>query len=260
MNSKVAISLINKEYILRQLNEGRRIDGRKLDEYRKISIEHSLISTAEGSALAQIGDTKVMVGVKMKVEVPFPDTPDSGILVTNSEFRPIASGGFESGPPQPNSIELSRVVDRGLRESGMIPRDKLVIEEGVKVWSVYVDIHIIDHVGNLFDTAFIGAVAALMHAKVPASREGLGEDYPLIVEEIPIMCTIAKLGDTLIADPNIDEELVANTRLSIALDKTGDIRAMQKGLTGTFSVEQIKEALELCSKRSVEMRDYITSI
>ncbi|MEK7831904.1 MAG: hypothetical protein AAB401_12500, partial [Acidobacteriota bacterium] len=46
-------------------------------------------------------------------------------------------------------IELARVVDRGLRESHCIDLDKLVIKPGEKVFTVFVDIHILDHQGNL---------------------------------------------------------------------------------------------------------------
>lgn len=48
-------------------------------------------------------------------------------------------------------IELGRVVERGLRESRAIDTEALCIVAGEKVWSIRVDIHILDHGGNLTD-------------------------------------------------------------------------------------------------------------
>jgi len=41
-------------------------------------------------------------------------------MSTSAEFRPMASPRFESGPPNEESIEVARVIDRGIRESGAI--------------------------------------------------------------------------------------------------------------------------------------------
>jgi exosome complex component RRP42 len=44
-------------------------------------------------------------------------------------------------------------------------------------------------------------------------------------------------------DPSLDEEEIAEARLTVATDKNGDIRAMQKGLNGSFNTEEIKKAI-----------------
>ena len=41
----------------------------------------------------------------------------------SAEVRPVAGRSWEPGPPSPQSIELGRVVDRGIRESGCIDVD-----------------------------------------------------------------------------------------------------------------------------------------
>ena len=43
-----------------------------------------------------------------------------------AELRPVAGRKYEPGPPSPESIELGRVVDRGIRESGCIDMESLV--------------------------------------------------------------------------------------------------------------------------------------
>ena len=114
---------ITKESIINLAVNDKREDGRELDEYRDISIETDVISKAEGSARVKIGDTQVIVGIKPQIGAPFPDTPDLGVLMTNCEMLPMADPTFEPGPPSEDSIELARVVDRGIRESELVDLD-----------------------------------------------------------------------------------------------------------------------------------------
>ena len=151
---------VQNEFVTRLAENGARADKRKLDEVRKVTIDTHPIEKAEGCALVTLGRTKVIAGVKLEVGTPFPDRPDEGVLMSNAEFSPISSPDFEPGPPSEESIELARVVDRGIRESGAIDVKKLCIKENEKVWMVNVDINILDNFGNLIDAAALAASAA----------------------------------------------------------------------------------------------------
>lgn len=234
---------LKRDYLEKISSGGNRIDGRKLDEYRDIKITTNFVTRAEGSADVRLGNTRVLVGVKIEQGEPFPDTPNSGILTTNAELIPMASPTFESGPPNEDSIELARVVDRAIRESKMIDLDRLVITPGEKVWVVFIDIHVLDYDGNLIDASTIGAVSALLEAKVPASKVG-GEDFQLPINHIPVMVTMAKIGSNIMVDPSLEEEEVATARISVATDENGNLVAMQKGLSGSFTVDEIFKAVD----------------
>ncbi|TDA29709.1 MAG: RNA-binding protein, partial [Hadesarchaea archaeon] len=168
---KELISSVKKDYLLGLALQGKRVDGRALDQYREVSVERGVIGTAQGSALVKLGNTQVMVGVKLQKGEPFPDTPTSGILVVNAELLPLASPTFEPGPPNEDAIELARVVDRAIRESQMIDLEKLCIKEGEEVWAVFIDIYVLDHDGNLIDASVLASVAALYGVKPPVSEE-----------------------------------------------------------------------------------------
>ena len=64
-----------------------------------------------------------------------------------------------------NVIELSRVVDRGIRESKMINLDDLVLLEGKSVYTVFVDVSVLNADGNLFDAVSYAASVALSLTK-----------------------------------------------------------------------------------------------
>jgi exosome complex component RRP42 len=119
------IPSIKKDYLCKLAEQGKRMDGRRFDEYRPISIETNVINKAEGSARVRIGNTQVLTGIKLDVGEPYPDSPDSGVLTTSAELVPLASPDFEAGPPGGAAIELARVVDRGVRESQVVQLDKL---------------------------------------------------------------------------------------------------------------------------------------
>jgi len=248
------VAEIRKDYMYDLAKKGERVDGRALDQHRDISVETGVISRAEGSARVQIGNTQVLVGVKIQPGEPFPDTPDKGIIITNAELVPLASPTFEPGPPKEDAIELARVVDRGIRESGALDLTGLCIEEGVKVWMVFIDVHVLDHDGNLIDAAALGAIAALLNAKLPNERYDMGKDVQLPVTDLPVAVTVAEIGGTLLLDPCLEEEQITSAKLTIIFNKDDTISGMQKSGTGMLTSEQIYQAIEMASNKAKEIR------
>ncbi|MEK6758091.1 MAG: exosome complex protein Rrp42, partial [Nanoarchaeota archaeon] len=251
----IETSKLTGDRIREYLKEGKRFDGRKLEEFREIIIEPGVSKNAEGSARVRLGNTEVVVGVKMGVSEPYADSPDDGNLMVTAELLPLSSPRFEIGPPKFQAIEIGRVIDRGIRESKFIQFDKLCIKKGEKVWTVFVDIYSINDDGNLLDAAGLGAVAALKLAKIPKYDEKtekvlFGEltDNPLpLSKEIPISLTIHKIGNSLIVDPTREEEDLSETRVTIG-SSNGVVSSMQKGESKELEVEEFKKILDLIEK------------
>jgi exosome complex component RRP42 len=242
------------------IEKSKRLDGRGLEDYREIKIEQGVIEKAEGSARVLLGKTEVLVGVKIETGTPFPDTPNNGVLTVNAELVPLASPTFEPGPPDENSIELARIVDRGIRESKAIDTEKLCIEPGKKVFVIFVDIYVLNHDGNLIDASALAAVAALLNTKMPNYEIKDGEveikqGYtPLPMKSRPITVTIGRMNNKLIVDPWLEEEQVMDARLSMAFNDEGNICATQKGGSGYFTPQQILEGIKLIQKKAAELR------
>ena len=235
---------ITKESIINLAVNDKREDGRELDEYRDISIETDVISKAEGSARVKIGDTQV--------------------IMTNCEMLPMADPTFEPGPPSEDSIELARVVDRGIRESELVDLDKLCVEEGKHVWMLFIDLHIIDNCGNLFDACELAVMAALKSTKLPSAS--IADDEVVLDHEntidLPInnevaMCTFVKIGDKLILDPTLNEEKVASARLNVGVTKDGNICAMQKGGISPLTKEDIFYCVDKAVSKTKELVEYL---
>lgn len=249
------VSKVKRDYIVGLANQGKRADTRAFNQYREISVEKGLIESAHGSALVKMGNTQVLVGVKIERGEPFPDQPNSGVLIVNAELLPLASPSFEPGPPDENSIELARVVDRGIRESKAIDLDKLGITPGEEVWAVFVDIHVLDHDGNLIDASALSAIAALNNVSPPRIKDWTLPEFPLVKK--PIAVTIAKIGDKLMVDPSLEEESVMDARLTITTIEDGSICAMQKGGIGFFTLGELEEAYALAREKAEELRRHV---
>ncbi len=249
--------------ILDYVKKGIKFDGRKLEEYRKISVEKGVTETAEGSARVKIGKTEVLAGVKLSMEKPYPDTPDEGCLIVGAELLPLSNPEFESGPPGQFAIELARVVDRGIRESNAIDKKKLCITKGEKVWTVCVDIITINDDGNLFDASALATIAALQDAKYPIVTEDGTIDYrtktseKLPLEKVPVSVTVLKIGNHLLVDPNIEEEKESDSRLTVATTSEGIICALQKGGAGPLMLEDVDAMIKLGVEKGKELRKYL---
>lgn len=255
---------ITRESVTNLINEGERADGRKLDQYREISLETGVIKKAEGSARVKIGNTQIMIGVKSQIGDPFPDTPNVGVFMTNSELLPMAAPNFEPGPPDERSVELSRVTDRGIREGKIIDLKKLALISGKKVWMIFIDMHILDYDGNLLDAAALGAMAALLNTKIPTATVKDDEvvvDHenmqPLPLNEKTVMCTLAKIGNKLVLDPSLEEEGIMGARISIGIRSDGAICSMQKGGERPFEKEEILKAIDMAQEKTKELFEYL---
>lgn len=254
-----AISAVTNGYVRELITKGLRKDMRKMSDYRQLKITRGVLDNAEGSAEVYLGDTRVLAGVKMVLGEPMEDTPKEGTLVMATELLPLASVEYEAGPPTPDAIELGRVTDRGIRAGKCVDLESLFVEEG-KVWSVYVDLYVLNYDGNLFDACEIAAMSALLNTKVPAYEDGKvvreRRVKELKIDNIVTSATFAKINGSMLLDPSGTEEAAAAARLSIATDGKF-VRAMQKGLGGSFTVKEVGEMAEVALAKHAELRKQI---
>ena len=237
--------------------EDQRHDGRGRFAGRDTELEINCLQRAEGSAMVRMGDTIVYAGVKFQIMTPYPDRPNQGGLMCSAEVRPVAGRNWEPGPPSPESIELGRVVDRGIRESGCINTEDLCLIPGEKAWQVILDLFAISDDGNLFDAFALAGIAALKSAVVPAERFGVGEDRPLGVAKTPVMCSYHKVGGRFVYDADKREELGGDERIHITLADDDHVHSLQKGLKGIFTAAEFAEIMDQARSRCAELRDLI---
>ncbi|KAL5987312.1 Exosome complex component rrp45b [Asimina triloba] len=244
-SSKMTIN--ERKFIEQALLSDLRVDGRRPFDYRRLTIKE------DGSSEVQLGQTHVMGYVTAQLVQPYRDRPNEGTLSVFIEFSPMADPSFEAGRPGEFAVELGRIIDRGLRESRAVDTESLCVHAGKLVWSIRIDLHILDNGGNLVDAANVAAVAALLTFRRPECTVG-GEDghevtvhppeikepLPLTIHHLPIAVTFAFFGNgnIVVIDPTHNEEAVMGGRMT----KAGGEGIMQSVIMQCLRVASVKAA------------------
>ncbi|KAF8053418.1 hypothetical protein N665_1417s0015 [Sinapis alba] len=256
------LTVNESKFVETALQSELRVDGRGLYDYRKLTIK---FGKEYGSSEVQLGHTHVMGFVTAQLVQPYKDRPNEGSLSIFTEFSPMADPSFEPGRPGESAVELGRIIDRGLRESRAVDTESLCVLAGKKVWSVRIDLHILDNGGNLVDAANIAALAALMTFRRPECTVG-GENnqevtihsleerepLPLIIHHLPIAFTFGffNKGNIVVMDPTYIEEEVMCGRMTVTVNANGDICAIQKPGEEGVNQSVILHCLRLASSRA----------
>uniref|UniRef100_A0ACD5TFH6 Uncharacterized protein n=1 Tax=Avena sativa TaxID=4498 RepID=A0ACD5TFH6_AVESA len=246
-----------REFIERALQSNLRADGRGPFDFRELKI---VLCRENGTAEVELGETRVMGCVTAQLVQPYKDRPNEGTLAIFAEFTPMADPAYDPGRPGEEAIELGRVIDRGLRASRAVDLESLCVVAGKVVWSIRVDLHVLDNGGNLIDAANIAALAALSTFQRPECTVGGDDGQPVTLHDpevrdpvpltihLSIAVTFAYSGggNIMVADPTCEEEAALGGRMTVTLDSSGDVCSIQKadgdGLIPSFVTKCLRIA------------------
>ncbi|KAM6362605.1 exosome complex component RRP45 isoform 4-T4 [Alca torda] len=247
------LSNCERRFILRAVEERKRLDGRQCYDYRNVRIS---FGADYGCCIVELGKTRVLAQVSCELVPPKPNRPTEGILFFNLELSPMAAPGFEPGRQTDLLVKLNRLIERCLRNSKCIDTESLCVVAGEKVWQIRLDLHLLNHDGNIIDAASIAGIVALCHFRRPdVSVQGEEvtvytpeerDPVPLSIHHMPICVSFAffQQGTYLLVDPSEREERVMDGVLVIAMNKHREICTMQS----SGGIMLIKDQVLRCSK------------
>lgn len=250
------LSNCEREFIKKAVADKKRIDGRQAYDYRHLKVSFGV---ERGCCQVEVGDTRVMAQVSCQVVEPKQARPADGTLFINVELSPMACPSFEAGRLSDFGVEINRLLERCLKESRCIDTESLCIVAGEKVWEVRVDVHVLNHDGNLVDACSIAAIAGLAHFRRPDITVSGDEitihpaserdPVPLSVHHMPICVSFAffEQGKFLLVDPTDKEEKVMDGRMVIGMNKHREICTLQ--ITGQMLL--LKDQVLRCSNIAV---------
>ena len=137
------------------------------------------------------------------------------------------------------------------------------------MWTVWIDIYVLDHDGNLTDAASIGTLAALMTTKIPKAEVTEDEQVtvdkthhvgPLPLRKKVVTVSIGKIKDVLIVDPDQEEESILDSKIVIAVDEEGVIAGIQKAGLSSISREEALKAADVAIEKGTELIKKITEM
>ncbi|XP_041640350.1 exosome complex component RRP45 [Cheilinus undulatus] len=247
------LSNCERDFLLKAIEEKKRLDGRQTYDYRQMKIT---FGTDYGCCFVDLGKTRVMAQVSCELVAPKESRPNEGIMFFNIELSPMASPAFEQGRQSELSVKLNRQLERCLRNSKCIDTESLCVVSGEKVWQIRVDVHMLNHDGNLMDAASIAAITALCHFRRPdVSIQGdevtvyspeERDPIPLSIYHMPISVSFSffQQGTYLLVDPCEREERVMDGLLMIAMNKHREICSIQS----SGGIMLLKDQVMRCSK------------
>ncbi|KAF4019673.1 hypothetical protein G4228_011474 [Cervus hanglu yarkandensis] len=247
------LSNCERRFLLRAIEEKKRLDGRQTYDYRNIKIS---FGTDYGCCIVELGKTRVLGQVSCELVSPKLNRATEGILFFNLELSQMAAPAFEPGRQSDLLVKLNRLLERCLRNSKCIDTESLCVVAGEKVWQIRVDLHLLNHDGNIIDAASIAAIVALCHFRRPdVSVQGdevtlytleERDPVPLSIHHMPICVSFAffQQGTYLLVDPSEREERVMDGLLVIAMNKHREICTIQS----SGGIMLLKDQVLRCSK------------
>ncbi|KAJ1645161.1 3'-5'-exoribonuclease [Coemansia erecta] len=274
MVAEIPPSNIEAAFVLDALQKNIRVDGRGIYDYRALRIS---CGPAPGMVEVQLGQTRVLARVSCEVTRPAPERPTEGIVLFSCELGSMAAPGLESGGgggPRASAQEVavSRMIERIIRQSRAIDTEALCIMAGIKVWTMRIDLHFLDHSGNLVDAAAVATIAALRHFRRPDvtvdGETAIIHDprdrnpVPLSIHHTPVCVSFAFLGaagDLVVLDPSLLEEQTQAAAFTITLNAHREICALNKAGGVPLDASQIGRCMQVAVAKSDELIDAINA-
>lgn len=187
-----------------------RVDGRAEDQIRPITITPGFIKNADGSALIEMGDTRVICTAKLEERVP-PFLRNSGKGWITAEYG-MLPGSSPTRIPRESSRgrvggrthEIQRLIGRSLRA---VSRLEVLGEK-----TVWLDCDVIQADGGTRTASITGAYVALSHAVNRWMDKAILEQSPIcdavaavsvgVVEGITLLDLCAKEDNHADVDMN----------------------------------------------------------
>jgi len=204
---------------------GKRLDGRKPEELRKIKIEAGVLKRADGSARVEWGDNVVMAAVygPRELHPRHLQVADKAFLRFRYNMAPFSVSDRKRPGPDRRSVEISKVSREALEP---VVFTHLFPKTGIDVF-----IEVLRASAGTRCVGITAASVALADAGVP-------------MRDLVQACAAGKVDGTVVLDPFDIEDNFGEADLPIAtVQRTGDISLLQ--MDGHLTQAEFKKALEL---------------
>jgi len=227
----------------------RRIDGRSNSDMRPVKITTSAQAFAEGSALIEFGQTKVLCAVSLEDRVP-PFLKGSGQGWVTAEYAMLPRSTATRTPRESNtkpsgrSLEIQRLIGRSIRAV----TDLNALGER----SFVVDCDVIQADGGTRTASITGACVALYQALYGLTRQGIYAKVPL---RMPVAAaSVGIVGRELLLDLCYDEDSRAEVDCNVVMTKAGEYVEVQGTAEGKpFTKPHLDQLLALAEKGIKEL-------
>lgn len=257
--AEVILSSGEKTFILHGVDVDFRNDGRRRCEYRSMEVETKLMPQTHGSARLRIGNTDILVGVKVELDIPHADRPNEGKIEFFVDCSATATPAFEGKGGDDLATEISNTLTVAYQTRNAVDLKTLCILPHKKCWKIFVDVLILQCGGNLFDAVGAAVKAALNSTEIPkitaATLDGGEPDIQisddsydciqLDTSNYPVIVTLCKIGDNYIVDPSSEEEVCSASSIVMSVLPNGKVSSVVKLGYGSIQPNTLKKMLQM---------------
>ncbi|MFX1279827.1 MAG: ribonuclease PH [Promethearchaeota archaeon] len=228
------------------MTENIRVDGRKFNEIRKITIKRNYLKYPEGSVLITQGGTKIIVTASIIESVPrfLVDTGTGWITAEYSMLPRATQVRNQRDTNRGRSMEIQRIIGRSMRAA--FNYEKL----GER--TVRIDCDVIQADGGTRCAAITGAFVAVFDAMNYLYNQQLIYDFP----DYKVLAAISvgiKNGKSLL-DLNYIEDSKVDVDFNLVMNEDSEIIEVQGTAEGApFSHSKLNEVIELGQKGILEI-------
>ena len=217
-----------------------RIDGRQPNQLRPIKITPNVTRYAEGSAMIEMGETKVLCTASVDPGVPKWlqgsekgwVTAEYGMLPRSTHTRMSREKASSSGRTQ----EISRLIARSLRAA--------VDLKALGERQITVDCDVIQADGGTRTAAITGGFVALALALGKLKTAGLIQTLPLKEYVAAVSCGLSENGGLL--DLCYEEDVRVETDMNFVMTSSGRFVEVQGTAEGSpFSRKELNQLIDL---------------
>ncbi|MXZ10574.1 MAG: ribonuclease PH [Gemmatimonadetes bacterium] len=220
-----------------------RIDGRRPDQLRPVSIERGFMKHAEGSALIKMGDTHVICTASVENRVPhFLVGKNTGWITAEYAMLPRSThtrSERETRGTKGRTQEIQRLIGRALR--AVIDLKKL----GSR--TLWIDCDVLQADGGTRTASISGAYVAVVDAIDKLKNEASITKNPL--GDSVAAVSVGIIGNTPMLDLCYAEDATAEVDMNIVLTGQGNFVEVQGTAEGNpFTFDQMQHLIALGQK------------
>jgi len=223
----------------------KRADGRAYDELRPIKIIPGCQSFAEGSALIELGKTRVLCSVSVEERVPgFLRGGGSGWITAEYSMLPRATV-----TRTPRDSSLGRVAGRSQEIQRLIGRSLRAITDlkALGERTLILDCDVLQADGSTRTAAITGAYVALYQAMQTLANMGVLSSIPL--KAAVAATSVGIVHSYMLLDLCYDEDCKAEVDFNVVMTSKGEFVEVQGTAEGKpFTKEAIDSLLALAEK------------
>lgn len=227
-----------------------RIDGRAAGELRPVSIQTGFIRQADGSALIEVGATRVICTAMTEESVP-PFLRDSGRGWVTAEYGMLPGSSTTRIPREATrgrvggrTHEIQRLIGRSLRS--------VIDLTALGARTIWIDCDVIEADGGTRTAAITGSYVALALAIRRLQERGLLTATPL--RDTVAAVSVGIVGGQVLVDLCYAEDSTAEVDMNLVMTGSGQFVEVQGTAEAhPFSAQQLAQLTAVGAKAIVEL-------